>query len=209
MFEIVDLTQPLDAGSVSYPGDIPTFTSQRFDVGDDEILVTRLSALELHGGTHMDAPLHFVPGGSDIAGLPLRILPAIVVRAASSRIDASDIPTDCQGRAILFSTGWEAKAGTLAYFQEYPHLSTEAARRLVDRGAMLIGIDSPSADGMPENPTCPVHRILCGAGIPIVEGLVNLGSLPQRGKALFFAAFPLPFVGLEASPVRAVALIPE
>jgi kynurenine formamidase len=79
---------------------------------------------------------------------------------------------------------------------------------LVDRGAGLVGIDSPSADPADSDLECPAHHALLGAGIPIVEGLCNLDRLPDEPGAFWFAAFPLKLEGADGSPVRAVALLP-
>jgi len=76
---------------------------------------------------------------------------------------------------------------------------------LVARGAALVGIDTPSADPLDPVLGCPSHRILLGAGIPIVEGLCNLGAVPNTPGSLWFGCFPLKFEGVDGSPVRAVA----
>jgi kynurenine formamidase len=210
MFTLVDLTQTLDAQSLSYPGTVRTWTAERRDVRSDLATLTRFSDFDPHGGTHLDAPLHFAPGGADAAGVPLRLFPAIVVPVESPRIDADSVPANCAGRAVLFSTGWEDRAGTADYYEGFPSMTLEAAQRLVDRGVGLVGLDTPSVDGRTEGkPSYPAHGILCGAGVPIVEGLVNLRALlPVEGEILF-AAFPLKLRGIEASPVRAVALVRE
>jgi len=210
MFTLVDLTQTLDAQSLSYPGMVRTWTAVRQNVRSDLATLSRFSDFDPHGGTHLDAPLHFAPDGADAAGVPLRLYLAIVVRIAAARIEADAIPDDCEGRAVLFSTGWEDRAGTVAYYEGFPHLTRDAARRLVDRHVGLVGLDTPSADGRTDGkPSYPAHELLCGAGVPIVEGLVNLRALlPMEGEILF-AAFPLKLREIEASPVRAVALVRE
>jgi len=209
VYTVVDLTQTLDEDSRGYPGTVPAWTAERMEIGCPGATVTRFTAFDPHAGTHLDAPLHFAPDGADVAGLPLRVYPLTVVRTDRLRIDLPAIPHDCTGRAVLFSTGWEDRVGTLAYFDGFPSISPEAAQRLVGRGVGLVGIDGPSVDPADAHPTYPAHRILCGAGVPIVEGLVNLAALLTIESELSFAAFPLKLAGVEGSPVRAVAFARE
>jgi len=207
MYTVIDLTQMLTEESRGYPGNVPAWTAERPEIGCPGATVTRFSAFDPHAGTHLDSPLHFAPGGVDVAGLPLRVYSLAVARIDGSRIEADAVPDDCDGRAVLFSTGWEDRAGTPAYFRGFPALSPEAAQRLVDRGVGLVGLDGPSVDPADAHPTYPAHRILCGAGVPIVEGLVNLATLLSIEGEAYFAAFPLKLSGVEGSPVRAVALL--
>ena len=207
MFEIIDLTQPLPQEAHSYPGDDLAYRAETTPIVNASGVVTRLVQYELHSGTHMDAPLHFAPNGIDIANVPLRILPAHVVTVGARRIDTTDVPDVCKGLAILFHTGWDRHVGQTAYFSDYPFLTAAAAQLLVDRNAALVGLDTPSVDDRTDSAWYPAHRTLCAAGVPIVEGLVNLQAVLNASRSLYFAAFPIPFGGIEASPVRAVAFV--
>ncbi len=209
MYTVIDLTQTLSEDSLSYPGTVPAWTAERLQIDNPKATVTRFSAFDPHAGTHMDAPLHFAPGGADVAELPLRLYPAIVVPVDGRRIGVASIPADCVGRAVLFSTGWEDRAGTSAYYEGFPSMTPEAARLLVDRSVGTVGLDGPSVDGADVSPGHPAHEILCGAGVPIVEGLVSLRALLAVKGEILFAAFPLKLCGIEGSPVRAVALVRE
>ena len=210
MFDIIDLSQQLTNKSLSYPGTVPAWISHRRDLPYDKATLSRFSDFDPHGGTHMDAPLHFALHGIDIGSVPLRLYPVRVVSVDTPCIEMDDVPTDCAACAVLFSTGWERHAGTPGYYEAFPYLTNAAARCLVERKAGLVGLDTPSVDGTTvEDPPYPAHVALCGAGIPIVEGLIHLQRLlPLQGEILF-AAFPLNLGGIEASPVRAVALVPR
>ena len=208
VFTVIDLTQPLSPATRSYPGDAAAYRAYTTRIEGSGGVVTHLVRFDLHSGTHMDAPRHFAPSGSDIAAVPLRVLPMHVVHVHERRIDTTAVPEICEGSAILFHTGWERHAGTSQYFSGFPFLTEAAAQLLVDRNAALVGLDSPSADDRTDSAVYPAHDTLCGAGIPIVEGLVNLKAIPFADDApVYFAAFPLPFEGLEACPVRAVAIV--
>jgi len=209
VFEVIDLTKRLHKSSLSYPGDERVLIIERIDVGDPTCQVSRLAHLDLHGGTHIDAPLHFIPGGADVAALTLQLLPAVLVETSHCPIGPADLPNEIAGCAVLFSTGWERRKDAPEFFSEYPYLAAEAAQALVDGGAALVGLDTPSADPMKEPYEFPVHRILLRAGIPIVEGLCNLPLLHRIAGEIWFGCFPLPIEGVEGSPVRAIALTPR
>jgi len=111
---------------------------------------------------------------------------------------------------VLFSTGWKDRAGTADDYEGFRSMTLEAAQLLVDQGVGLVGLDTPSVDGrMDGKPSYPSREILCRAGVPIVEGLINLRALLPAEGELLFAAVPLELRGIEAFPVRVVALIRE
>ncbi|MDQ1469616.1 MAG: arylformamidase, partial [Bryobacterales bacterium] len=112
---------------------------------------------------------------------------------------------DVAGKAVLIETGWSRRWGTEAYLSGHPFLTEEAARWLRDAGARLVGIDSLNIDDMADKRR-PVHTLLLGAEIPIVEHMTNLTSLPPSGFR-FFAA-PVKVKALGTFPVRAFAVAP-
>lgn len=109
---------------------------------------------------------------------------------------------EIRGAAILFHTGWDAHWRTDRYFEAHPHLTSRLAEELVERGAALVGIDSYTID-CTDDGTRPVHSILLGAGIPIVEHLCGLSALPDAGARFF--AVPVKVKGMGTFPVRAFA----
>jgi kynurenine formamidase len=113
------------------------------------------------------------------------------------------------GDVLLLRTGWADRAlGTPDYFRLSPALTADAARWLVAREPRCVGCDffeEPAArDPGWEASEFVVHRTILGAGIPLVEGVVGLGSLPPRCE--FFAPF-FKFGGIEAAPARAFAVV--
>jgi arylformamidase len=207
---IIDLTRRLTSRSLSYPGTHVALTTTRIDLGTPDARLTYLSHLDLHAGTHIDAPLHFVPGADGVLDLGIPVLPAVVIRTEEESIPASVLPaTPLDGRAVLFHTGWSHDLESGAYYQRFPHISPELANALVARGAALVGLDTPSADSPDASPQYPVHRILLRAGIPIVEGLCNLDAVELIKTAWYFAVFPLAIDEVEGAPARAVALLPS
>lgn len=160
-------------------------------------------------GTYLDAPLHRFEDGGDIASIPLERLvnvPGIVIDVRTSptaSIGADALAgRDIRGKAVLFASGWDTKFGTAEYLGGHRYLTADAADALVTGGAAIVGIDSVNIDSTAGGER-PVHTILLGAGIPIVEHLRGLAAVPPIGFR--FTATPLNFVGLATSPVRAVA----
>ena len=207
--KIIDLTRGIHDGSETYPGDHAGLVIERLaDVEDDGYNLSRFR-LEAHCGTHIDAPSHFIAGGADVSSLPLTMPKVTLIDAAAGMIGPDSFPlfAPLAGRAVLIRTGWDARIGRDDYYLRSPYLIEEAAKLLVKSGAALLGIDFPSPDPFGSD-DYPVHHALLGAGIPIVEGLVGLDRLLQIPSAdIYFAAFPLRAAGLEASPVRAAAII--
>jgi kynurenine formamidase len=215
----VELSHPIRDGMVTYPGiagpTIGTFLSreasrERYAPGT-EFLIGTISMVA-NTGTYIDAPFHRFSDGADVAGLPatsLADLPGVVVRALDVRagerraigpelLDGVAV----RGRAVLLQTGWDRHFGTPAYAVDAPFLSDAAAARLVEEGAVLVGIDSLNIDST-DDPRRPCHTALLGAGIPILEHLTGLDRLPDQGFEV--TALPAPVEGLGSFPVRVIA----
>jgi kynurenine formamidase len=164
-------------------------------------------------GTYLDSPFHRYAHGCDLSELTLESLAdldCVVVRVTERRNRAIDaLPLELatlKGKALLVNTGWDAHWRTDRYFEGHPHLTGALANQLVEAGVILVGIDSFNIDSI-EDGTRPVHSILLGAGIPIVEHLCNLAALPDRGARFF--AVPVKVKGMGTFPVRAFARLPE
>ena len=158
-------------------------------------------------GTYLDAPFHRYADGADLAQLPLECianLDAVVVRVASGSgrsISAGAFRgMDLKGRAVLVCTGWDRHWRTDQYLSGHPFLTGDAAELLRDSGAVLVGIDSLNIDDIADQ-SRPVHSILLGSGVLIVEHLCNLQSLPPAGFR--FSAVPAKVVRFGSWPVRA------
>jgi kynurenine formamidase len=109
---------------------------------------------------------------------------------------------DVRNKAVLVHTGWANHWETEQYFDGHPFLTEAAAHYLKGQGALLVGIDSLNIDDI-SGGTRPVHTILLGAGIPIVEHLCNLDQLPITG--FLFSAVPVKVRGMGSFPIRAFA----
>lgn len=212
MSRIVDLTHWLRPGQPVYPGD-PEVERSPHDVLAVAGYNTSRLAFGSHAGTHLDAPRHFFDDGKTVGEIPLAKLcgPACMIDLApggslppGTELDVARFGPYARrfhpGARVLYRTGWEERYGTPEFFTDQPSLTPDAARWMAECGIALLGMDTPSPAGDPEQ----VHRILLGAGIVIVEALAGLARLPEQ---FTFAALPPRFADLDGAPVRAVAWV--
>jgi arylformamidase len=164
-------------------------------------------------GTYIDSPFHRYEHGKDLSELPLESvadLPCVVVRidpAAGPAIDQLPLAASAvSGRAVLFHTGWDRHWRTDAYFDGHPYLTERAAEWLAKAGAALVGIDSLNIDSVATGER-PVHTILLGRDIPIVEHMTRLAAVPDQGSR--FSAVPVKVKGFGTFPVRAFVAAPR
>lgn len=167
-------------------------------------------------GTYLDAPFHRYEDGPDVAALELAQvadLPGVLVEApAGARAIGPESfqGMDLSGRAVLVRTGWSRHWGTPAYFEGHPFLTADAAEYLRARRPALVGIDSLNIDDTSGGER-PVHSVLLGAGILIVEHLCRLDVLAGRagpaGGTFQFTAAPVKVRGMGSFPVRAFATL--
>ena len=159
-------------------------------------------------GTYVDSPFHRYADGKDLSQLSLERLAnleAVVVRPGfSGRAIEPDAfeGLALRGKAVLVETGWDTHWRTDTYLSGHPFLTARTASFLLGQGVALVGIDSLNIDDTADRER-PVHSILLGAEIPIVEHLCNLRSLPPRGFRFF--AVPAKVAAFGTWPVRAFA----
>ncbi len=219
MSVFVDVSHTIEDGLVTYKG-LPAplicdflsrEESQRFYSAGTEFQIGKIEMVA-NTGTYIDAPFHRYADGLDIAGLPLEKMvnvPGIVIRARKRNgrsLDPSFFTDKAlTGKAVLIETGWSDYWNSEQYYEGHPFLTEETALFLKDAGVVLVGIDSYNIDDT-EDGRRPVHTILLGNQIPIVEHLTNLKQLPDDTFRFFTA--PVKVKGMGSFPVRAYALVP-
>lgn len=208
---VVDLTHVLLPGKEQYTLEV----SRRGDRPGAEGDIMSAVYMWSHVGTHVEAPLHFLTDGADTAALPLQRLmgPAIVLDFRQKRVNEPITLSELQaagdvkeGDRVLVMTGRHEQYRTAAS-HDRPYLTEDGVRWLVeDRKINCLGTDSSGFEvrGVTHFPN---HRLINQAGIPVLECLANLVEL--RHQRVFLIALPWPVVGLDACPVRAVAIEPE
>lgn len=161
-------------------------------------------------GTYIDAPFHRYGDGRDLSQLALSSLADLEgITISADKENRAIGPAvfegqNVKGKAVLIHTGWDMHWGTDQYFSNHPYLTRESSEYLKSAAAALVGIDSLNIDDNADG-TRPVHTILLGADIPIVEHMCNLHALPNSGFKFF--AIPAPVKGMGSFPVRAFAII--
>lgn len=217
---LVDLSHDIEHGMITYKGlpgpevsdHLSREQSRANYAAGTEFQIGKITMVA-NTGTYLDTPFHRFAEGKDLAGLELSSiadLPAVLVHADRARGRA--IPReafrglDVRGKAVLVHTGWDAHWRTEQYSNGHPFLTEDAAAWLKDSGAVLVGIDSFNIDDTADKRR-PVHTILLGAGIPVVEHLCNLGQLPPSGFR--FSAVPAKVSGMGTWPVRAYARLTD
>jgi kynurenine formamidase len=232
----VDLTHAYDDSTLYWPTATARFEHREDAFGPTEggwfYSAYSLSTPE-HGGTHLDAPIHFAEGAWTVDEIPVQrlIAPAVVIDVSPQaeadpdyRLTVEDVRAwEAEhgevpaGAAVLLRTGWprywpDAKAylgddtpGDASNLH-FPSYGVEAARLLIEeRGVGLLGVDTASIDHGP-SPDFPVHRLAGAANVPGLENLASLDSVPPTGAWL--VALPMKIGDGSGGPVRVVALVP-
>jgi len=233
--KMVDLTHPFDANTIYWP----TARGFRLETvahgqtpGGYWYAANDFCAAE-HGGTHLDAPIHFAEGRWTADEIPLgRLVGDAVVVDISERaardpdalLERSDLATfeSRHGRIpdesiVLVRTGWDrfwsdrarylgdATPGDTSHLH-FPGVGAEAAAWLTTaRKIRAIGIDTASIDRGPSK-DFRAHRTFGNANVPIFENLSGLDALPPKGA--IFLGLPMKIGGGTGGPLRAVAILP-
>jgi arylformamidase len=224
MAKIVDLSPAVPQGFMGPPS---TSVGVQFEVRTKPgYWQSAQATLSLHTGCHVESALHCIEGGEPIDQVALdrvcgtAVLLDLTPTEEEALIDVPNLERALDrlhergesvktGDILLLRTDWAQRAiGTPRYFRHSPGLTEAAARWLVATGPKCIGCDffeEPAArvPGWTADQFV-VHRTILSAGIPLVEGLVNLRDLPARFQ--FFAPF-YHFAGVDSAPARAFALI--
>ncbi len=207
---IIDVSINLSSRSPIWPGvDPPLFTTTRYSFpGDHEALATRVG-LNVHSGTHIDAPLHFSKGASSIDQIDLDVLMGpckVFEHAGQGHIGASELETMgfSPVRRALFKTPNSERIHSGELGDDYITFLPDAIDMLISTGVDVLGIDAfsigPFGDLSDSN-----HITYCGAGGVIIE-MIDLTSVEPGDYEL--VALPVKLKGLEAAPAR-VLLVRE
>jgi len=230
----VDLSYPFDSSTIYWPTDTEGFRHEQVAFGRTPAGYWYSSfniAASEHGGTHLDAPIHFAEGKQSVEQIPLErlVAPGVKINIAAQserdrdyRLTAADI-TAWEARAgripsgaiVLIETGWGRHWGDrLMYLGSdkpgdasdlhFPGIGRDAAELLVEHRVAAVGIDTASLDHGPSQ-DFPTHQILNGADIPGLENVANLDQLPEQG--FLIVALPMKIAGGSGAPCRIVALL--
>ena len=231
---LLDLSHAYDDSTLFWPTSPIAFEHNQLAYGpsgNGYFYAAYTFATPEHGGTHLDAPIHFAENAKTVGQLDINDLfaPLIVidvtVRVGADR-DYRLMPEDITsfetahgaihpGSAVLVRTDWsdfwpDAKpylgddtpgdASNLSF----PGIGEEAAQLLMQRRVALVGIDTASVD-FGKTTTFPVHIVFAANGVPALENLTNLASLPAIGAYLLAA--PMKIGEGSGAPARVIAFV--
>jgi len=200
---LYDITPVVTPALAVWPGDTPPSREVLADLKrGDNITLSTLRAT-VHLGAHADAPSHYGRDAASIESRPLDLYlgPCRVVRIPAgrgTRIPPSAIPANLRGERVLIATG--SYPDPYAFNEDFAALEPATIDLLNERGARLVGIDTPSVDLFAAQ-VLTAHARFLEHDIAILEGLV-LSHVPDGEYELI--ALPLKLAGFDASPVRAV-----
>ncbi len=208
--QIYDVSVPLSAATPTYPGDPGIEIKQWLTLADGDVANVSLINFGLHSGTHVDAPAHFIAGGSRVDSLALESLigEAEVVEVANDArvIDESFVAANCAraSQRILFKTrnsAFWSNSGD-GFREDYTYIDPGAAKLLVESGIKLVGIDYLSVEQF-QSQKFETHHTLLSNGVVILEGL-DLGAVPAGVYELL--CLPLKIAGGsgDGAPARAI-----
>ena len=235
---LVDLSHPYDEDTIFWPTAAP-FRLQKVAAGVTPggfyYAANDFSTSE-HGGTHIDAPIHFAQGHQTVDRIPLERLvgQAVVIdvteaaaRSADYQVTADDVQR-AEARdglipdhaIVLIRTGyarrWPNASSYLGTDQQgeaavaklhFPGLHPDAAAWLIaNRSISAIGIDTASID-YGQSKLYESHRALFAKDIPAFENLASLDRLPARGAHVI--ALPMKIAGGSGAPLRVIAILPS
>jgi len=217
-YELIDVSHTIEDGMITYKGlpgpvicDYLSREQSRNHYSEGTEFQIGKIEMVANTGTYIDSPFHRYADGDDLSELSLKSLAnldGIVIRVtgATERAISQEVfrGVDIKDKAILIHTGWAKHWRTDQYFEGHPYLTAEAAEYLVKERAALVGIDSLNIDDTRDG-NRPVHTILLGNKIPILEHLRSLDLLPENGFSFF--AVPAKVKGMGSFPVRAFAIV--
>ncbi len=200
---LYDITPPISEGLAVWPGDTPPSREVLCDIAKGANITLSTLRATVHLGAHADGPNHYGAGAPAIheRRLDYYIGPCQIIRvdaARGTRIGKDQIKLAITVPRVLIATG--TYSDSTRFNEDFAALSSELVDGLHDRGVITVGIDTPSVD-LFSSKDLPAHHAFLRHDMAILEGLV-LKDVPEGSYELI--ALPLPLVGFDASPVRAI-----
>jgi kynurenine formamidase len=235
-YRVIDLTYPFNERTLYWPTAPSGFKLERLAFGLTPggyfYSSNKFSAPE-HGGTHLDAPVHFFRGGRTTDQIPVEqlIAPAVVIdvsaqtaRNPNYRLTRADVqewekkngPVP-SGAIVFLRTGWGTRwPNAKAYLGDdtpgdasklhFPSYGADATRYLIGRKVGALGADVASID-YGASKDFIVHQLVAAANVAGLENIANLNQLPPTGATII--ALPMKIENGSGGPLRVIALVPR
>lgn len=199
---IIDLSMRLNSDTPAYPGDPKIEIKQSNEFVNDGYEDHSIF-MGTHTGTHIDAPAHMLEGGKTLDKFsPEQFIGrGVYILATDNEFRLEDVEkADIRrGDIVVFNTQMSYKLRDPTYFVDYPAMSEEIARYLVELKIKMVGVDTCSIDNKPH---FPIHKILLENNILIIENLTNVEQLSGLESVIY--ALPIK-LDLDGAPARVVA----
>ncbi len=206
MSQWIDISVTLHSGMAHWPDNPPVHIERMLDIGRGDPCNVSTLAMGSHTGTHMDAPLHFLPTGQGLETMPFEATlgPARVIEIHDPEAIKPEelLPHALQpGERVLFKTRnstrcWQADN----FVEDFVYISQEAARALAALKVRTVGVDYLSVGGYTKDGV-ETHRALLEAGIWIIEGL-DLSQVQPGAYELI--CLPIKVASSDGAPARAI-----
>jgi len=236
--KVIDLSHAYEAATIFWPTEEGFVLEKEFAGRTKEgyYYASNRFRMPEHGGTHIDAPIHFHEGGDTVDRIPLEQLmgPAVLVDVSEACARDRDYQAGAadfarwekahgripDGAIVILRTGfgkfWPDRARYLGTAERgpaavaklhFPGLSAQGASWLMaERRIKAVGLDTASIDHGPST-LFETHRALFARNVPAFENLANLGALPATGFTVI--ALPMKIAGGTGGPLRAIAIVPN
>lgn len=200
---LYDITPPIDDRLAVWPGDEPPRREIKCHLKDGATVTLSTLHTTVHTGAHADGANHYGLNAPSIDEMPLeRYIGSCQVVTANAergrRVRLGDLARLVTEKRVLIRTG--TYPDRTNFNRDFAGLEPELVESFAARGVFLVGVDTPSVD-MSDSKDLPAHKAFLKHGMSILEGLA-LRDVPDGVFELI--ALPLPLVGFDASPVRAV-----
>lgn len=209
---LIDLTMPFGPQTTPVPGH-PHIRFEPIHTHEEHGRSNTLCTFSIHTGTHIDAPYHFYKNGATIDRIPLEVFigpalrldvreaarPGLALGLETLRDCGLPSQADLRGRRLVLWSGWAGERWSTDLYLNNPYLDEQAAKWLARSGIAALGLDFAVDRAEPY----PNHLTFLGAGIVLIENLVNLERIPTAQFTLI--ALPLPVTGGNGGPARVVA----
>ncbi|MBN1538128.1 MAG: cyclase family protein [Anaerolineales bacterium] len=207
--QIYDISVTIENGMPVWPGDPQVELERIAEIGKDSAANISKICMGLHTGTHVDAPVHFLPDGTGVDQLALKILTGrvyVLEMLKANLIDAAalekaEIPPRTRRLIIKTRNSQLWSSSNKGFHENFVGITADGAQYLVDHGIKLIGMDYLSVAPFKQGQI--PHEIFLKAGVVLVEGL-DLSKVSQGRYSLY--CLPLKILDADGAPARAILI---
>ena len=201
--KLVDLSHPLKNLMSTYPTDPDCLIIKEKTIIKNNSLLHSFT-MGTHTGTHVDAAAHIIPNGKTLDGYPIESFSGKTIKLNKNNYHKLET-SDKSIKGVIYDTNFYQNFDdpVIFYGKDRPVIPMDLIKKIIGMEITFFGSDLPSVDSS-LNKDKPIHNMILSSNILIYESLTNLNQL-QSLTPFNFYGYPLNFLGLDGSPVRAIA----